>query len=96
MYQEQMNENEKAIQHLSRQFAADGHYGWTWHSNIAACIMDEGVPHKKANHAAARFMKLAFGYDSMKQDEWKFFEKIWSDISEAEKLHAESGNAEGS
>ena len=68
--------------------------GWVWHSNIACCALDEGVCHKVANQIAARFMKMAFGFDSMKQDEWKQFEEIWADIEEAEKLHAESGNAE--
>lgn len=92
MHEEAFLKNQQAIAHLSNEFSKDGHYGWTWHANIAACAMDEGLNHKAANHAAARFMKLAFGYDSTKQDEWKFFEGIWGDIKGAEKIHAESGN----
>lgn len=79
---------------VRRHINSDPGLGWVWHCNIACCAIDEGVCHKSANQIAARFMKMAFGFDSTKQNEWKFFEKIWGDIGEAEKLHAESGNAE--
>lgn len=49
---------------LTQQMHEDPAYAWSWHCNIAACAMDEGLSHAAANRTAARFMKLAFDMDS--------------------------------
>lgn len=50
---------------------ADNDYAWSWHANLACCIMDEGSTPKQANQAAARFMTLAFDIDVTQFDQWK-------------------------
>ena len=49
---------------LEAEFKKDPGFAWSWHCNVACCVMDEGVNHVTANRAAARFMKLAFGVDT--------------------------------
>jgi hypothetical protein len=51
----------QAVEALSKAFKADPEYAWTWHCNIAMAAKDEGMEHKAANRAAARFMYNAFG-----------------------------------
>ena len=50
-----------AVAALSKAFKNDPDYAWSWHCNIAMAAKDEGMKHKAANRAAARFMYNAFG-----------------------------------
>lgn len=58
------------IQAACSLIGEDSDLAWTWHCNIACCVMDEGIPHAVANEAAARFMKLAFDVDVKLLDQW--------------------------
>jgi len=44
---------------------ADPEWAWTYHCNLACAAMDEGMRGPAANRAAARFMKAAFGIDTL-------------------------------
>lgn len=48
----------------------DSSYAWSWHCNVAVCSMDEGLDHKAANRAAARFMYNCFDVDTTKFKEY--------------------------
>ena len=62
------------VKGLSQAMQKDQDLAWTWHCNIAAGSLDEGVDHKTANLAAARFMSIAFGVDMTTFEEWKRFD----------------------
>lgn len=51
----------------------DEDYAWSWHCNLAMTSYDEGLSHKSANKAAARFMQICFDYDVT---ELKFYKDI--------------------
>ena len=59
---------------LSQAMQNDQDLAWTWHCNIAVGSLDEGVDHKTANLAAARFMSVVFGVDVTAFDEWSRFD----------------------
>ena len=48
----------------------DNGYAWSWHCNIAVSSMDEGLDHRAANRAAARFMFTCFDVDTTKFKEY--------------------------
>jgi len=48
----------------------DNSYAWSWHCNIAVSSMDEGLDHRAANRAAARFMFTCFDVDTTKFKEY--------------------------
>ncbi len=52
---------EEAMDHLSQAMKDDPSYAWSWHCIVACLLLDEGVPHDRANDRASSFMKLAFG-----------------------------------
>jgi hypothetical protein len=60
-----MNTPKEALAVLSKVFADDPAYAWSWHCNIAMCSVDEGMERVAANRAASRFMKAAFGIDTI-------------------------------
>lgn len=64
----------KLVSCLSQAMQNDQDLAWTWHCNIAVGSLDEGVDHKTANLAAARFMSIAFGVDVTTFDEWNRFD----------------------
>jgi len=49
---------------LYESMQKDPDYAWSWHCNVAVASMDEGMPYRAANRAAARFMMAAFGVDT--------------------------------
>lgn len=53
----------EALQTVTNAIKSDKDLAWGWQCNIAMCAVDEGVEHKTANRAAARFMRLLFGVD---------------------------------
>lgn len=55
---------------LKKALRADPEYAWSWHCNIAMAALDEGLEHKKANQAAARFMRNAFDIDTTKNEHY--------------------------
>jgi hypothetical protein len=61
------------VEGLSQAMQNDQDLAWTWHCNIAAVSIDEGVDHETANLAAARFMSIAFGVDVTTFEEWSTF-----------------------
>jgi hypothetical protein len=69
---------EGSVNRIRLAMQADHDLAWSWHSNVAVCACDEGVDHRVANMAAARFMKLAFGFDVTKTHYWRYFEIIWN------------------
>lgn len=56
---------------LKQALQKDDSYAWSWHCNIAVSSMDEGMEHKAANRAAARFMYTCFDIDITKFEEYK-------------------------
>ena len=62
------------VEGLSQAMQNDQDLAWTWHCNIVAGSLDEGVDHKTAHLAAARFMSIAFGVDVTTFEEWKRFD----------------------
>lgn len=67
-----MNDNVKeAMRILSAAIKSDPEYAWSWHCNIAMAARDEGLTHKAANLAAARFMYSAFGVDTLESEQYK-------------------------
>lgn len=60
-----------AMDWLKESMKNDEMYAWSWHCNIAMAAYDEGMEHKAANKAAARFMKLAFDFDVTTMKEYK-------------------------
>ena len=60
--------HEKAVNALKEAFKNDPDYAWVWQCNLAMSAYDEGLPKPKANLAAARFMRLAFGIDMTKHE----------------------------
>ena len=55
---------------LKKAIEEDSEYAWGWHCNIATAAVDEGLEHKAANRAAARFMRCCFGVDMTKQQNY--------------------------
>lgn len=53
----------RAMQVMRSAMHNDPGYAWAWHCNVAMASVDEGMEHKAANRAAARFMYAAFGVD---------------------------------
>jgi hypothetical protein len=64
------------VESLSQAMQNDQDLAWTWHCNIAVGSLNEGVDHKTANLAAARFMSIAFGVDMTSFEEWKRFDWV--------------------
>ena len=64
------------VECLSQAMQNDQDLAWVWHCNIAAGLLYEGVDHKTANLAAARFMSIAFGVDMTSFKEWKRFDWV--------------------
>jgi len=62
----------EAVEALSQAIKDDSDLAWGWHSNIAACYMDEGATHERANWAAYRFMSTAFGVDMTQNPNWPY------------------------
>ena len=48
---------------LKTEIVNDSDYAWTWQSNLAMCVFEEGVSKPAANRAAAKFMNLLFDVD---------------------------------
>ncbi len=55
---------------IKKAVQMDNSLAWSWHCNIAVPSMDEGMEHKAANRAAARFMFACFGVDMTKLKEY--------------------------
>lgn len=56
---------------LKTALQMDNSYAWAWHCNIAMASVDEGMEHKAANRAAARFMSTCFEVDTTEFKEYK-------------------------
>lgn len=63
---------------LGAAVGSDHGYAWSWHSNLAMAMQDEGVEHEKANRSAARFMSILFSVDTAQFEEFKAFEPVWA------------------
>ena len=61
-----------AMSVLKEAMIKDPEYAWGWHCNLAMASYDEGLKHKEANQAAARFMRSAFDIDTTKNEHYKF------------------------
>lgn len=55
---------------LRESIKKDDSLAWSWHCNVAVASMDEGMEHKAANRAAARFMYNCFNVDITKFKEY--------------------------
>ena len=55
---------QEAMDHLRQAMKDDPSYAWTWHCNIACLLLDEDVPHDRANDRASDFMKRAFDVET--------------------------------
>jgi len=55
---------------VKKAIQMDNSYAWSWHCNVAVSSMDEGLDHKAANRAAARFMYICFDVDTTKFKEY--------------------------
>jgi len=70
----------ETMDQLTKGINEDSEYAWAWHCNIAMATYDEGcLSLPKANRAAARFMKNAFGVDMTKHEYFADTQKDWSD-----------------
>ena len=58
----------EAMDVLRKAMSEDEGYAWLWHCNIAMASVDEGMDHKAANKAAARFMYNAFRVHTLKKN----------------------------
>lgn len=54
-----------AYREFAKALCADPAWAWSYHCNLACAAMDEGLKPAAANRAAARFMKAAFGIDTL-------------------------------
>jgi hypothetical protein len=61
----------KNMDRIAEAIQANPDYAWSWHCNIAMASVDEGMEHKAANRAAARFMYMCFGCDTSKLSFYK-------------------------
>lgn len=59
-----MSKAELGLAELSTALKDDPGFAWSWHCNVAMCVMDEGGDYAMANKAASRFMKLAFDVET--------------------------------
>lgn len=66
-----LNEVSEAFRIVMEAVQNDQGYAWAWHCNIAMASVDEGIKHKAANRAAARFMKICFDVDTTKFREYR-------------------------
>lgn len=60
-----------AVAVLTHAIQTDPELAWAWHCNVAMAQVDEGRTHTQANHAAARFMRAAFGIDITQSEQWR-------------------------
>jgi len=56
----------EAFDTLKQAMLEDSEYAWSWHCNIAMMVQDAGASHEVANIGAARFMKLCFDVDTLR------------------------------
>jgi hypothetical protein len=55
----------------------DSEYAWSWQCNLACPFLDENIPHKAANKAAARILRILFGVDITKHQNYMDMQKRW-------------------
>lgn len=59
----EVTKTSNAIEKLKEVILHDEGLAWSWHCNIAMCMVDAGCSKKKANIGAKDFMKKLFGVD---------------------------------
>lgn len=60
-----------AMAYVIQAIRSDPAYAWSWHCNLAMASFDEGMEHKAANKAAARFMQILAKVDTSLFPEFK-------------------------
>lgn len=79
---EYAQEPHSPLSQLKAALKADEDYAWTWLCNLACIGLDSGGTHENANRRASQFMKDAFDIDITQCQNWKQFERQWSESSE--------------
>lgn len=70
------------LSELKAAMQADEDFAWTWLCNLACIALDSGGTHENSNRRAAQFMQNAFHIDVTQCENWKQFERQWSESSE--------------